>query len=97
MTAPRLVLQAQEEAATLEEEEEEGEAPNVTAVAKQAILRVHAPSLEVAVEDTVVEVEVEGTVEVGTVAEGSVAEQQRLGMQEYSTLPGKRILIILQL
>jgi len=79
VTAPRQALrQAQEEVAGLVEEVAAA-APNVTAVEKQGISRVHAPRPEIAaVEDTVVVVVVVaavGTVE-GTVAvEGSVAER----------------------
>lgn len=74
----------------VEEVEEEGRVVNATAAANQATLRAHAPSLQMAAEEDIVEVvDMEAEVEV----EGTVADlvEERLGMQEHLTLLGKRI------
>jgi hypothetical protein len=78
VTAPRRAIQGAMAEAEEAEAEEPRQVANATAVANQATLRVHAPSLQMAAEDTVeVEVEVEGTAVVGMVAD---SVEERLAM-----------------
>lgn len=96
VTAPKRLLRVQEEAG---HPEEPRQALNATAVANQVILRVHVPSLEViAVVDTAVEVEVEGTAQGTAVAADLEEEEERLGMQRtISTFLDKILINIIRM